>query len=305
MEHNFKITKELVEKAYRKGLFKLICHPENPEATVCSIGDEWFWFSTDADYYAPEKYKALIFEADTVQDIFTAIKDLENCAAGRSNLCAYIRGYLKEYMPEAVEDACKKQAALQSITTDDLVEELYRRNALLNDVQMRVLLSRSYIAWKVWSEEDIASRLVEKGYEPSESNITAVLNSGHCKNLSECTDSDWEIIDYAIYAVKGNLTEQQIKWIVHAHSPQDNKFNLKCVTGTKRQMKELLLNYVSADRDKAECYDNHWTHGTNSADDVDEYSDGSMAAYGYYDDDSSCYYTATPEEAIEHFELAD
>lgn len=59
------------------------------------------------------------------------------------------------------------------------------RNAL-------VLLERYY------SGEDIRGRLMERGYRGTQDEVDAVLNTGYLKNLGDCTDGDWQVIDDAI-----------------------------------------------------------------------------------------------------------
>lgn len=61
------------------------------------------------------------------------------------------------------------------------------------------LLNRSdFIATTLWTEEDIRNRLIENGYEGSDEEVSAVLNTGLLKNLGDCTDGDWQMIDDAI-----------------------------------------------------------------------------------------------------------
>lgn len=55
-----------------------------------------------------------------------------------------------------------------------------------------------YIATTFWSRDDIANRLAEQGYEPSQDNIDKVLDTGDLKYLGDCTDADWAYIDRAI-----------------------------------------------------------------------------------------------------------
>lgn len=67
------------------------------------------------------------------------------------------------------------------------------------DDEVLDLLNRNdYIATTLWSREDIASMLEERGIEPSEENIDAVLDSGCLKYLGDCNDEDWMMINDAI-----------------------------------------------------------------------------------------------------------
>lgn len=55
----------------------------------------------------------------------------------------------------------------------------------------------NYVAYKLWTKEDIAAVLKEEGYEASEKNIADIINSGLLENLYDCTDSEWDIISQA------------------------------------------------------------------------------------------------------------
>ena len=61
-----------------------------------------------------------------------------------------------------------------------------------------VLLRSDYIATTLWSRHDIALRLEELGYQGTEKEVDAVLETGYLKNLGDCTDGDWQMIDDAI-----------------------------------------------------------------------------------------------------------
>ncbi len=62
-----------------------------------------------------------------------------------------------------------------------------------------VLFRSDYFATKLWSPMDIACRLNELGYEPSEENVKAVIKEGGAWNcLTEIDDSEWSCIDYLI-----------------------------------------------------------------------------------------------------------
>ena len=61
-----------------------------------------------------------------------------------------------------------------------------------------ILFRDDYIATTLWSEEDIRGRLMEKGYRGTQDEVDAVLNTGYLKNLGDCTDGDWQMIDDAI-----------------------------------------------------------------------------------------------------------
>ncbi len=63
-----------------------------------------------------------------------------------------------------------------------------------------IIRRSDYIATTLWTREDIVKRLAEKGYSGTDEEVDAVLNTGYLKNLGDCTDSDWWMIDDAINA---------------------------------------------------------------------------------------------------------
>lgn len=84
-----------------------------------------------------------------------------------------------------------------TLTTNDgkkVAERDVPDNTILSDIICR----NETIASKIWLEEDIAGKLEEMGFEPSQHNIGKVINSGYLKRLNDCTDEDWMIIEYAI-----------------------------------------------------------------------------------------------------------
>lgn len=66
------------------------------------------------------------------------------------------------------------------------------------DVGHNIIDRDSFIASKLWSREDVLSVLNERGYEGTEAEIDAVINTDYLKALDECTDRDWSIINDAI-----------------------------------------------------------------------------------------------------------
>ena len=70
------------------------------------------------------------------------------------------------------------------------------------------LLDKYFIAYKLWSTEDIECELARLGYEPSDENVATVLNHMWVRGLSECTDSDWEIINQGIAYAKDELKKE-------------------------------------------------------------------------------------------------
>lgn len=65
-----------------------------------------------------------------------------------------------------------------------------------------------YIACTVWSKDDIRCELDEKGYEASDENVQAVIDSG-LLHLDDCFEEQWDNIDYAIRETLGNPCERE------------------------------------------------------------------------------------------------
>lgn len=59
-----------------------------------------------------------------------------------------------------------------------------------------ILNRHDYIATKLWSEEDVKSCLVDRGYLPINENVALVAND--LGSLGDCTDDEWEVIYGAI-----------------------------------------------------------------------------------------------------------
>ena len=66
-----------------------------------------------------------------------------------------------------------------------------------------VVVLSDYIAWKLWSRDDIAYRLHALGFEGTEEQIDTVINTGELKYLCDCDDNDWFLIDDAIRQALG------------------------------------------------------------------------------------------------------
>lgn len=73
----------------------------------------------------------------------------------------------------------------------------------ITEEEFRVYLEEHYIAYKLWSREDVANELLKAGYADSEENIDEVLNAG-VRGLNDCTDDDWQIIQNAIFYAAQN-----------------------------------------------------------------------------------------------------
>lgn len=67
-----------------------------------------------------------------------------------------------------------------------------------------------FVSTKLWSEEDIRTRLIENDYEGTDEQVAAVINSGKLKHLDDCTDSEWAMIDYAVEEVMKERKEPRL-----------------------------------------------------------------------------------------------
>ncbi|MBR0420278.1 MAG: hypothetical protein IJI66_14045 [Erysipelotrichaceae bacterium] len=72
-----------------------------------------------------------------------------------------------------------------------------RNEVVISDDMLHKIISKRYIAYKLWSREDIEDLLEEKGVEPTSDNVDLVITEIGSQ-LSDCTDYDWEIINQAI-----------------------------------------------------------------------------------------------------------
>lgn len=97
------------------------------------------------------------------------------------------------------------------IFIDDNGKEEILREGLY--VKGDILFRPDYFATKLWCDEDVAMALSEKGIEPSQANVSAIINTGMLKYLGDCTDADWEAINQAIGACEqdGLLVTKPVK----------------------------------------------------------------------------------------------
>ena len=77
-------------------------------------------------------------------------------------------------------------------------ESVVLREDLCDNDQYGVLIRSDYIASKLWMRDDVIKRLRRSGFKGTEEEVNAVMNTGILKGLGDCTDDDWQIIDYAI-----------------------------------------------------------------------------------------------------------
>lgn len=199
---NAKITKELVTEAYRKGVIKLEVDPLLESGTVAFVGEVFFDFGGQiADEYGPESYKALVPEETIIREIYEAINDL------RIDEYNYILCHIYEQLPEAVTRIVKSESVVQSMDTDVLINELIRRQTDVRDSIHQLIDQSGYIAYKLWTEDDVTSTLEEEGFAPTRDNVEIVLDTGMLKCLNNCSDQDWGIIREAIMECQDSLEE--------------------------------------------------------------------------------------------------
>lgn len=70
-----------------------------------------------------------------------------------------------------------------------------------------VLVRDDYLAIKAWSRDDVMTALQDKGYKGTEEQIDIVCENIIPDALSDCTDSDWEVIYDVIRSVRELLEE--------------------------------------------------------------------------------------------------
>lgn len=206
---NEKITKELVEEAYRKGIIELIVDPNLEAGTVAIVGEVWFSFGGQtAEEYGPESYKALIPEETIISKIYEVINYFR---MGENTIDEYnyILCHIYEQLPEAVTRIVKSESVVQSMDTDVLINELIRRQTDVSDSIHQLIDQSGYIAYKLWTEDDVTSTLEEEGFAPTRDNVEIVLDTGMLKCLNNCSDQDWGIIREAIMACQDSLEEAE------------------------------------------------------------------------------------------------
>lgn len=72
---NNKITEEMVEKGFKKGLIKLISNSSDNIGTVCKIGDYWFYFDGKAEDMTPKEYTDNTPIKEIINNIYDTLED--------------------------------------------------------------------------------------------------------------------------------------------------------------------------------------------------------------------------------------
>lgn len=71
-----KITKEMIQEGYNRGIVQLIDSPHS-DGTVCQIGEHWFYFGgLAAEERTSEEYRKEVPEATIIEKIYEALNDL-------------------------------------------------------------------------------------------------------------------------------------------------------------------------------------------------------------------------------------
>ena len=98
----------------------------------------------------------------------------------------------------------EKENGERILIRDDLPEYASKHN---------IFYGGDYLAMKLWVKDDIRNELICRGYEGTQDEIDAVVNTGYLKLLNDCTDYDWWCIDYAIDSaiMLGHIKEEDEK----------------------------------------------------------------------------------------------
>lgn len=212
------ITVNLLRKAYDAGVVKLVTDPDLEHGTVCQIGEHWFYFAGfSGESCPPEKYAEVTPEEDILREIMETLDFFREDRAFRTEYSYYdavLNGWEKKkgkkLFHHRVRTVFCKLFRLQSdgsileknfhrVPTDAMIKELIRREASLDSCSIHsLLLNSGFFAHKLWAKNDVKDVLKNNGYAQSETNVGLVLDTGLMRDLSDCTDSDWHIIENAI-----------------------------------------------------------------------------------------------------------
>lgn len=109
-----RITYEMLEDAYHRGLAKLVYSP-NEDGIVCKIGELWFYFAglTGSQYTDPAKFAADIPEEDIITEIAATLAEFASC---RDYLDEYL--YYAYYLQEKLGEGNDKKPTLAEDATD-------------------------------------------------------------------------------------------------------------------------------------------------------------------------------------------
>lgn len=84
----------------------------------------------------------------------------------------------------------------------EVIQKVQSASSLFStEAQLYRYLDDNYIAWKLWSQEDIRDYLKDQGYPATDQNVDAVINCD-LRYLSNTSEDDWAIIDMAVYEAR-------------------------------------------------------------------------------------------------------
>lgn len=89
-----------------------------------------------------------------------------------------------------------------------LMNEIISNDSPTDLFAQAVIRPLNVVAQKIWTTQDIAHMLEDENIEPTDDNIQKVIDTGILDHLSDCTDSEWNVIKDAIE--EANLS---VEWI--------------------------------------------------------------------------------------------
>ena len=94
------ITEKIIENGIEKGIIRFITDPNMESGTVCSIGDNWFYFGGEtAERMSPDQYATEVFLKDKVNSIMEVLNDFVKDETFHEEY-DYYDYFLHEQMPE-------------------------------------------------------------------------------------------------------------------------------------------------------------------------------------------------------------
>ena len=104
---NCHLTRNQIELGLKYGLIQLIIDPNLENGTVCSIGDDWFYFGgLTAEALSPEEYRKAIPITDISDEILNALEGFKKNGCESEYLyCAY---FLQENIMAHKQESIRK-----------------------------------------------------------------------------------------------------------------------------------------------------------------------------------------------------
>lgn len=237
------ITKEMFITAYHDGFVKIEFDPDDHSAT-CQIGNGTIFLGfLDSPENIPfsEPCEGKASENTTLNTLYELVQEIgdsENYAP--NGIYSRCERFLRRRYPDMAKAQDERMLTLQAASDDELVQELFHRDARLSFSSVRrILKNAGYIAWKLWTREDIGDVLMNTGYTDSEANIDLVLNTGYLNSLEESNEQDWEIISSAIHSCASKLEPRRFKAIME-HSPDNGNKTRKNLIDARTERFETM-----------------------------------------------------------------